>query len=245
MAWLLIDNSNSRTKLRLGDERGLLDWKEVLITGEITHGSMEQLVSGLDFSGVVIASVVPEKGRVIVDSFNKRFPVHELTYRSPLGYGFDLEKPEQIGNDRLSNVLAMKALYGAPGIAVDFGTAVTFSLLSNGGNFCGGVIAPGMEAMTGYMNCKTAQLPKIEAGMLDSVIGKTTVDAMKSGAVVGQRGMVREILRELIAEIGGEVKVVATGGGAEFTGAGMEEIDVIDPDLTIEGLRLLAARVFE
>jgi type III pantothenate kinase len=101
-----------------------------------------------------------------------------------------------------------------------------------------------MGAMTSYLAHRTAQLPDIEASVPESAIGRTTVEAMQSGAVFGHRGMVRGILREMLSEIGGKPKVVATGRGAAFAADGIAEIDIVDPDLTLGGLCLVAARVF-
>ncbi len=244
MAWLLIDNSNSRTKFRLGDASGLLEWNEVIPTRDLTAESIQTLIDSLDFSGVVVASVVPEKEKLLRKIFENQ-NYHPLTHESPLGYGFELDAPEQIGHDRLANVVALKDRYGAPGIAIDFGTAVTFSIISVEGNFAGGVIAPGMECMTEYLSEKTAQLPQVKPEEYLSAIGKNTIEALRIGAVAGHRGMVRQILREMVSEIGGEVSVVATGGGATFAAQGLPEISSVDLDLTLEGLRLVAERVFK
>lgn len=243
MAWLLIDNSNSRTKFRLGDASGLLKWHTVMPTQDLTAASIQELIHGLEFSGVVVASVVPEKEAVLRKVF-ENLSYHSLTHESPLGYGFELDAPEQIGHDRLANVVALKNGYGAPGIAIDFGTAVTFSVISAAGNFAGGVIAPGMDCMTEYLSQKTAQLPRVNPEEYASAIGKNTIEALRIGAVAGHRGMVREILREMISEIGGEVKVIATGGGATLAAQGLPEISSVDLDLTLEGLRLVAGKVF-
>lgn len=239
MAWLLIDNSNSRSKFRLGDASGLLDWHAVMPTRDLTTRSIQELVAGLNFSAVVVASVVPEK-EMLFRQFFENHSYHNLTHKSPLGYGFELDAPEQIGHDRLANGVALKKRYGAPSIAIDFGTAVTFSVISSTGNFSGGVIAPGMECMTEYLSQKTAQLPRVNPEEYTSAIGKTTTEALQIGAVAGHRGMVREILHEIIKEIGGEVKVIATGGGAVFAAQGLPEISSVDLDLTLEGLRLVA-----
>ncbi len=244
MAWLLIDNSNSRTKLRLGDANGLLEWNAVMPTQDLDVSSTKALVDGLDFSAVIVASVVPEKEAVLRNFFEHRAAYHKLTHESPLGYGFELDTPEQIGHDRLANTVALKSRYGAPSIAIDFGTAVTFSVISANGNFAGGVIAPGMGCMTEYLASKTAQLPRVNPEKYASAIGKNTLEALGIGAVAGHRGMVREILREIVSEIGGDVTVVATGGGAAFAAQGLPEITSVDLDLTLEGLRLVAGRVF-
>lgn len=245
MAWLLIDNSNSRTKFRLADADGLLDWAAIIPTRDLAAESIQRVMEGIDFSGVVVASVVPVKEQLLRQIFEKEKPYHRLTHESPLGYGFDLDAQEQIGHDRLANVIALKQHYATPGIAVDFGTAVTFSVISDAGKFVGGVIAPGMDCMTEYLSSRTAQLPMVELGEIESAIGKTTQEAIRIGAVAGHRGMVREILRQLVSELGGEPTVVATGGGAQFAADGLPEISHVDPDLTLEGLRLLAMRVFQ
>lgn len=243
MAWLLIDNSNSRTKLALANTTGFTGWRGVIPTADLTLDSLQKTTAALDFSGVVLASVVPAKAKMIAECFEAKTDFHALTYRSPLGYGFDLDHPEQIGNDRLANILALREKYGCPGIAIDFGTAVTFSVLSAEGKFSGGAIAPGMDLMTLYLANRTAQLPQIVPTEPTSAIGKNTVDAMLSGAIHGHRGMVKEILRRLTEETG-LATIVATGGGAEFAVRGLPEIDIFDPDLTLEGLRSLAMRVF-
>jgi len=244
MAWLLIDNSNTRTKLALGDEDGLSEWRAVIQTADLDGISLGKSLEGFRFEGVVCASVVPEKALLLADFFEPAFPFHLVSYESPHGLGFDLDHPEQIGSDRLANALALRGKHGVPGIAIDFGTAVTFSVISAEGNFLGGAIAPGMAAMTEYLSSKTAQLPLIKPEQPTAAIGKTTVEAMRTGAVIGHRGMVREILRELVSEMGGNPRVVATGGGAPFVAPHIREIGMVDPDLTLEGLRLLAGRVF-
>ncbi len=244
MAWLLIDNSNSRTKFRLADANGLLEWNAVLPTQDLEATAIRALVDGLDFSAVAVASVVPEKEAVLRKVFENTAAYHTLTHESPLGYGFELDAPEQIGHDRLANVVALKERYGAPSIAIDFGTAVTFSVISANGNFAGGVIAPGMGCMTDYLASKTAQLPRVDPEKYASAIGKNTLEALRIGAVAGHRGMVREILHEIVSEIGDDVMIVATGGGAAFAAQSLPEISSVDLDLTLEGLRLVAGRVF-
>ncbi|QTN32664.1 type III pantothenate kinase [Akkermansiaceae bacterium] len=244
MAWLLIDNSNSRTKLALGDRRGLLDWRAVLPTAELGAASLDKVLAGLGFEAVAVASVVPGKAGLIASHFGGEKPVHFINHESPLGYRFCLEHPDQIGSDRLANAVALRERHGFPGIAVDFGTAVTFSALSADGDFLGGAIAPGMAAMTSYLAGRTAQLPSIEAGEPVSAIGKTTVEAMEAGAVFGHRGMVAGILRGMLSGMPAGTKVVATGGGAAFAARGLGEIGAVDPDLTLEGIRLVARRIF-
>ena len=244
MAWLLIDNSNTRTKFALGCADGLGVWRGILATEDVDAAALEGLLAGVVFDAVVCASVVPEKARVLRDFFSANKLFHEFTCRSEHGMGFELEHPEQVGNDRLANAMGLLGEYGGAGIAVDFGTAVTFSVVSEGGNFCGGMIAPGMAAMMEALVGRTAQLPRIELREPVCAVGRTTEEAMLAGAVTGQRGMVGEILRALIGEMGGRPRVVATGGGAVFGARGVSEIDVVDADLTLKGIQFLAAKIF-
>lgn len=244
MAWLLIDNSNSRTKFALGDADRLHDWRAVLATPGISADSLEQLLAGVEFSAAIVCSVVPEKREVIQNHFAKRCPLHLLDWRSPLGMALDYPQPEQIGADRLANAAGVLTRHGVPVIVVDFGTAVTFDVISRQPAYCGGVIAPGLGAMSGYLPQKTALLKAIELIEPPSAIGKTTEHAMQVGAVWGYRGLVREIIAQVRKELAGEVKVVATGGDAELIARGVAEIDAVDRDLTLDGLRQVAARVF-
>ncbi len=156
----------------------------------------------------------------------------------------DYPLPTQIGADRLANAAGVVSRHGAPAIVIDFGTAVTFDVISDQPAYCGGVIAPGLGAMSGYLPQKTALLPAIELEEPASAIGKSTTHAMQAGAVFGYRGLVREIIHRLKAEMAGKVAIIATGGDAALIARGLPEIDAVDPDITLDGLRQVAARVF-
>jgi type III pantothenate kinase len=131
-----------------------------------------------------------------------------------------------------------------PAVVVDSGTAVTFDVVSAAPAYCGGVIAPGLGAMTSYLAQKTALLPEIVLAEPTTAIGKSTVHAMQVGAVIGYRGLVREILARICAELPGRPVIIATGGDAELIARGIPEIDAVDPELTLEGLRQVAMAVF-
>jgi type III pantothenate kinase len=133
-------------------------------------------------------------------------------------------------------------LLGAPSVVVDFGTAVTFDVLSRDRSYIGGVICPGLQAMTEYLHQRTALLPRIHLLEPPHVIGKSTREAMLSGAVHGYRGLVRQVLHEIRTEVSPRrhLPVVATGGYADLIAAGLPEIDSVRPGLTLEGLRLIA-----
>ncbi len=244
MSWLLVDNSNMRTKFALGDADGLSDWREVIPTCELTEEVLHDKLGRVHFRGAILCSVVPEKAKVLENYLKSRSEIHFLSYKSPLGMAVDYPKPEQIGADRLANAAGVVSRHGAPAIVVDFGTAVTFDVISDQPAYCGGVIAPGLGAMSGYLPQKTALLSAIELEEPESAIGKSTTHAMQSGAVFGYRGLVREIIHNVKAELSGNVHVIATGGDAALIAKGVEEIDAVDSDLTLDGLRQVACRVF-
>jgi len=169
-----------------------------------------------------------------------KLPVLELTPKTLRGVGIDYPKPDSIGPDRLANAVAAKFHFGAPVVVVDFGTAVTFDVVNSRGNYAGGIIAPGLAAMTDYLHEKTALLPKIKIREVKNVVGKSTEHAMLVGAVHGYRGLIRGLLVELKREL--RVKnlpVVATGGYAKLIASKLPEISAIVPVLTLEGLRLV------
>lgn len=244
MAWLLIDNSNTRTKFALGDADRLLPWRAVLPTVEISHNSLTSLLAEIDFSAVMICSVVPTKAAILKTHFDGKFPLHFLDCHSPLGMGIDYPNPAQIGADRLANSAGVLSRHGVPAIVIDFGTAVTFDVISSKPAYCGGVIAPGLGAMSGYLTRQTALLPEIELAEPASAIGKSTVHAMQAGAIFGYRGLVKEIIAKIREEVSGNPKIIATGGDAELIALGVPEIEAVDPEITLDGLRQVAARVF-
>jgi len=244
MAWLLIDNSNTRTKFALGDAGRLLPWRGVLTTASISPESLALLLENVQFDAVMICSVVPAKARLLTDHFEGKLPLHFLDCHSPLGLGIDYPEPSQIGADRLANAAGVITRHGVPAIIIDFGTAVTFDVISAAPAYCGGVIAPGLGAMSGYLSRKTALLPEIELSEPPSAIGKSTVHAMQVGAVFGYRGLVKEILARICEELPGKPRIIATGGDAALIAQGIMEIDAVDPDITLDGLRQVAARVF-
>jgi type III pantothenate kinase len=192
-------------------------------------------------AGVALCSVVPKVTPAVRAFVKHRWNLSclQLTTATLVGVGIDYPKPDNVGQDRLANALAVKHHYGAPAVVVDFGTAVTFDVVNRAGNYAGGIIAPGLSAMTDYLHEKTALLPAIKIREIQAVIGKNTRDAMLIGAVHGYRGLIRELLRELKQELRKpRLPVMATGGYARLIAAKLPEITAVDPLLTLEGLRL-------
>jgi type III pantothenate kinase len=242
MIYLLIDNSNTRTKFCLANQDELLDWQQWLPTADISAEALATITSGITFDAVLLCSVVPPKAAIIREYFANDFPFHAMTCESKLDLAIDYPNPRQIGADRLANAVGVMQRYQAPAIVIDFGTAVTFDVISAQPAYCGGVIAPGLGAMNDYLHRKTALLPLIELTEPKHAIGKSTIEAMTAGAIYGYRGLVKEILTQLLAEIPGAVQVIATGGDAALIARGIDIIDHVDPTITLEGMRVLAVK---
>jgi type III pantothenate kinase len=240
--WLLIDNSNTRTKLALGGPDGLSGWRARHPTPGIDRDFLAKTLGGVEFDGALVASVVPETGKRLREFLESRGPVHFLGPESDLGLAIDYPEPAQIGADRLANAIGVVARHGAPAIVIDFGTAVTFDVISSEPAYLGGAIAPGLGAMSDYLARRTALLPRISLAEPEHAIGKSTEEAMQAGAVFGYRGLIRGILRRLFREIDGRPAVVATGGDAALIASEMPEVGCIDVDITLEGLRIAAMR---
>jgi type III pantothenate kinase len=238
--FLLIDVSNSCTKIALATRAKLLHVK-IIPTRELSPKSLKKAAGSWKFKTAVISSVVPKTGKALRKFLKKKKVLH-VGPKLNLGVGIDYPKPASIGADRLANAASVAALVGAPAVVVDFGTAVTFDIISRDKKYIGGVIAPGLQVMTDYLYQRTALLPKIDLSEPVVAVGKSTRAAMMAGAIFGYRGLVKQILQEIRREIAAPngLKVVATGGYAELIAAKLPEIKKVHPHLTLEGLRVIA-----
>jgi type III pantothenate kinase len=210
-------------------------------TAELSSSIVAEFLQRRRINKLVVSSVVPGKDTAILKAARNKAPVLQLNWKLKLGITIDYPKPQSLGADRLANAVAAAELYGCPAIVVDFGTAATFDVVSEGRRYIGGVIAPGLEAMTNFLYQRTALLPRLSLKEPQRAIGKSTVEAMRSGAVFGYRGLVREILARIQAEqfLRKKVVVVATGGYARLLARQMPEIAVTHLHLTLEGLRIV------
>ena len=214
-----------------------------------------------DVSGAVLGTVVPAALYHLRRLCRQWFAVEPLVARSRLDWGFaiKLDRLEEVGADRLANALAAHTLYHGPLIVVDFGTATNFDVVDAEGAFLGGAIAPGINLSIEALARNAARLPRIGIGRPQAAIGRNTVDAMQSGIYWGYVGLVDGLCRRIAGARGGggkgvgaggrrpgvgagDVKVIATGGLAPLFAEASSSIECSDPDLTLEGLRLLAAR---
>jgi type III pantothenate kinase len=158
------------------------------------------------------------------------------------GMALAVDNPREVGADRLVNALALHATRGGPGIVVDFGTATSFDVYSAEGEFLGGAIAPGIATSLAALSAKGAQLPRIELAEPAKAVGRSTIEAMRSGAVYGFAGQVDRIIEEISAELDGRPVVVATGGLAPAVVKACRLIDDHDPWLTLRGLSIVWQR---
>ena len=239
--YLLIDISNSYAKFAFASKRRISAPARIA-TSELSSGVVSGFLAQRKVRKVVVSSVVPAKNSAISKAAKDKAKLIWLDWKVKLGLGIDYPKPRSIGADRLANAAAVAGLYGCPAIVVDFGTAVTFDIVSERRSYVGGVIAPGLEAMTNFLYQRTALLPKLSLKEPRHAVGKSTIEAMLSGAVFGYRGLVREILARIRAEQfpRKRVWIVATGGYGRLIAGGLPEIGVIRPHLTLEGLRIVA-----
>src|SRR2546421_4077988 len=238
--FLLIDISNSFTKLAFATPQRISKPTRIE-TPKFTSSLLRRIVKNHKIDMIVVCSVVPKKNAV-VRAAGKTSRIVWLTPQTKLGVGIDYPNPKTIGADRLANAAAVAALYGCPAIVVDFGTAVTFDIISAQRKYIGGVIAPGLESMTNFLYQRTALLPKLSLKEPRSAVGRSTMEAMRAGAVIGYRGLVREIIARIKSERFSRqrVHVVATGGYAELIAKRLGKIDSVHPNLTLEGLRIAA-----
>lgn len=238
--YLLIDISNSYAKFAFASKKRISAPARIN-TSDVTSAVVARFLKKRKVRKVVVSSVVPEKDSAVLKAA-KKANVLWLDWKLNLGVGIDYPKPQSIGADRLANAMAVAELYGFPAIVVDFGTAVTFDIVSDRRTYVGGVIAPGLEVMTNFLYQRTALLPRISLRAPQHAVGKSTVQAMLSGAVFGFRGLVKEILARIKAEQFPRKKahIVATGGYARLIAGCLPEIGVIHPHLTLEGLRIVA-----
>jgi type III pantothenate kinase len=242
---LLFDIGNTHTHIGLADGRRVVKQADIPTLAWFGGGAatlVKKFAGKNKITGAILCSVVPRATPLVKKFARKTWKLEtlELNPKTIRCVGIDYPKPDSIGPDRLANAVAARARFGAPVVVVDFGTAVTFDVVDAKGNYVGGIIAPGLAAMTDYLHEKTALLPKIEIREVKSVVGKSTEHAMLVGAVHGYRGLIRGLLGELKRELKTrKLSVVATGGYAKLIAAKLPEISAVAPNLTLEGLRLV------
>jgi len=204
-------------------------------------------VAGLQtgkISSAIISSVVPPLTPVVEEMCRDYFGTAASVVGPGLKTGMPIlyENPLEVGADRIAASVAAFEKYGGPAIVVDFGTATTFDAVSAKGEYLGGAIAPGIQIAAEALYLKTARLPRIEIRKPKRAIGRTTVSSMQSGLYFGYIGLVTNTIEEVRKELGKNVRVIATGGFGSRVAAELPAIEAYEPDLVLEGLRIIHAR---
>ena len=257
---LALDIGNTNVTVGLFRAGALIGTRRAATNPLATSDEFELLANGLlqldgislaDVDGICMASVVPRLSVAVERVAARRsIPLVAATAGSvPLAVRVD--RPDDVGADRLVNALAAARLYGTPAVVVDFGTATTLDCVAADGAYVGGAIAPGLELGLEALASKTAKLPRIELVAPDRAIGRNTVHAMQAGTVFGYQALAAGLLdrvRGELAEANGvepaSVKAILTGGlSAAPWARSLRGIDAIDPELTLKGLAILYAEV--
>ena len=194
------------------------------------------------FKEIVISSVVPPLTGIFHNLCKERLKIDPLIVGPGIKTGLVIRTvdPSAVGADRIVNSVAVKELYGIAAIVIDFGTATTFDVLDTKGAYCGGAIAPGLQISLDALVNRTSKLPKIEAVWPEKAVGNDTVTAMRSGCILGYDCMVDGLVQKIKLEVEGVKNIVATGGLAQEIASHLDCIDIIDPDLTLKGLQIIA-----
>jgi type III pantothenate kinase len=194
-----------------------------------------------EITASIVSSTVPVLGPEWCE-MAQRYLGHTMVMVGPgikTGMAIRYDNPREIGPDRLVNAVAAHTRLGGPCVVVDFGTAITYDTVSADGEYLGGIISPGVEISLEALTERAAALPKVDVTPPRSLIGKTTIDAIRSGIVYGTAGQVDAIVGRLRAELGQETKTIATGGLARAIVPFTDSIETVDDLLTLTGLRLI------
>jgi type III pantothenate kinase len=250
---LVIDVGNSNTVLGVYRGEDLLHHWRLKTERERTADEWGVLIRTLfqvgeigteSVSGVVISSVVPPARPAMEEMSLRYFGVQPIFVEATMDLGMPVRylPPGDVGADRIVNGIGAYTAFGGPVIVVDFGTATTFDLISAHGEYLGGVIAPGIGISAEALFLRAARLPRVELRAPAKIIGDTTVGSMQSGLYWGYAGLVDGILKRMKKEAG-DPYVVCTGGLAELIFPACEEIDSVEKNLTLEGMRLVYQRL--
>ncbi len=244
---LAIDVGNTQTVLGLFDGDRLAEQRRLATdanrTGDELGALLGEMLDLETVDGICLSSTVPALVREY-ELFAERWanaPILVVGPGAKTGIAVRYDDPREVGPDRVVNAVAAKERYGAPCIVVDFGTSTNFDVVSPEGEYVGGVLAPGIEISMDALFARAARLMRVDFTEPPTVIGKTTVHSLQSGLVYGFAGQVDRIVEEIRGELGVEARAIATGGLADIVVPHARTIERIDPDLTLEGLRLVWA----
>ncbi len=247
---LAVDVGNTHTIFGLFEDGRLrADWR-VATRRDATADEVGVLLRSLfehagfqprEVRGVIVSSVVPDLNGVHQRMARRQFDVEPLFVGPGVKTGMPIlyENPHEVGADRIVNAVAAVERFGAPVIVLDFGTATTFDVVSPGGEYLGGVIAPGLGVSAEALFKRAARLSPVDVRRPQRVVGRTTEESVRAGLFHGYAGLVEGLVRRIRDELGSEAPVVATGGLATVFESELRFLSAVDPRLTLEGLRLI------
>ena len=192
-------------------------------------------------TGAALCGVVPPLAPIFIEMCQKHLNIQPLVVEAGVRTGIRIrvDNPKEVGSDRVVGAVAAHYIYGKPVIIIDLGTAITFDVVSQEGDYLGGAIAPGISVAMEALFARTAMLPRIELVRPKEVIGRNTISAMQSGIIFGYIGIIEGMVQKISKELGSQAKVIATGGYAHLIAGETPAIDMVDPDLVLMGLRLV------
>ncbi|MHB8960756.1 MAG: type III pantothenate kinase [Candidatus Limnocylindrales bacterium] len=257
---LAVDVGNTNLTLGLVEGGAVTATRRAGTPRGATADEVELLLSALlglddhtlgEVASIALASVVPAVTAAVCELGDRRGIGVLLASSGTVPVAIRVDRPGEVGADRIVNALAATRLYGTPAIVVDFGTATTFDCVGPDGAYVGGAIAPGLELGLEALAARTAKLPRVDLRTPDRAIGRDTVSAMQSGAVLGYQALASGLIARLRIELAdttgsraSDIRIVLTGGLSAAPWAhGIDGVDAIDPDLTLKGLAILHAEV--
>ncbi|GHU71189.1 type III pantothenate kinase [Clostridia bacterium] len=250
---LTMDVGNTNIKTGVFNGEDLAAYWRVSTSRTVTSDELGILLENLfthkglclkDIDGVIYSSVVPTVNFTIEHMCSLYLGLDPILLSSGMDLGITLryDNPVELGTDRIANAVAAYFIYGGPVITIDFGTATTFGVVSERGEFLGGAISPGIKLSADALVSGAAKLPRVELVTPASVIGRNTVSNIQAGLVFGFVGQINYIIRKIQDELGTKARVVATGGLATLIAGESKAIDTLDGLLTLKGLRILYER---
>ncbi|MGH7333799.1 MAG: type III pantothenate kinase [Candidatus Rokuibacteriota bacterium] len=250
---LVVEVGNTNTKIGVFEQARLMVAWRLTTRREQTADEYGVFIETLlrtrglappDIHGVAISNVVPPVEQTLRWMSEKYFGIEPFSVESGMDCGLILavDNPGEVGADRVVKSVAARALYGAPLIVIDFGTATTFDCVNAHGDFMGGAIAPGLATSVDALLNRAARLYRVELVRPAGAIGRNTATNIQSGVIYGYAGLVDGLVERMKGEMGGTPRVIATGGHAALIAESTRSIEIVNPDLTLEGLRMLYER---